>query len=96
MAWGIAAVGEPAGGVAGRDGGEGAPGGGAKAVVGPCLSTAKRLLDLGKGLLDRIEVGGIGRERQEAGATPEAPSAVRDGPVRSVLAGAATITTRAG
>src|SRR6266496_5269364 len=64
----IAAVGEPAGRVGGGDGGEGAPGGGAEVVVGAGFGTAEELLDLGEGLLDRIEVGGVGGQRQEASA----------------------------
>src|SRR5215208_6165017 len=69
MAWRVVAVGEPGGRVGRGDGGEGAPGRGAEVVVGACLSTPKGLLDLGEGFLDRIEVGRVGRERQEAGTT---------------------------
>ena len=66
MVWGIAAVSEPSGGVARCDGGEGGPGGVAEVVVGAGLGAAEELLDLGEGLLDRVEVGGVGGERQEA------------------------------
>src|SRR3954471_13328271 len=66
---GIAAVGEPAGGVGGRDGLEGLPGGGAEVVVGPSPSAPESVLDLGEGFLDRIEVGRVGREREETRAT---------------------------
>src|SRR3954468_113436 len=66
-AWREAAVGEPAGGVARGDGGEGVPGRGAEVVVGPSPSLPEGVLDLGEGLLDRIEVGRVGREPQEAG-----------------------------
>src|SRR3954469_20976040 len=64
----VAAVGEPAGGVAGGDGGEGVPGRGAEVVIGASTGAPEGLLDLGERFLDRIEVGRIGRERQEAGA----------------------------
>src|SRR5215212_11978921 len=68
MAWWVAAVGEPTGDVGGGDGGEGVPGGGAEGVVGAGFGATEGLLDLGEGLLDRVEVGGVGREREEAGA----------------------------
>src|SRR5438874_4118327 len=67
MVGAVAAVGEPASGVIWRDGGEGGPGGGAEVVVGAGLSPAERVLDLGAGVLDRIEVGRVGGQRQEAG-----------------------------
>src|SRR5688500_6743783 len=67
MAGGIAAVGEPAGGVAWGDGGEGLPGDGPECVVGACFGPAERLLDLGESVLDRVEVGRVGRQREEAG-----------------------------
>src|SRR3954452_19338663 len=65
----VATVGEPADGVSFGDGGEGGPGSRTEVVVGASLGTTERLLDLGERLLDRIEVGGVGRERQEAGTT---------------------------
>src|SRR3954452_9132388 len=65
----VATVGEPADGVSFGDGGEGGPGSRTEVVVGASLGPTERLLDLGERLLDRIEVGGVGRERQEAGAT---------------------------
>src|SRR5438552_2795298 len=68
MVRGVAAVGEPAGGVAWGDGGEGAPGGVAEVVIGASFGAPEDLLDLGEGLLDRVEVRGVGRQRQEAGA----------------------------
>src|SRR3712207_5194641 len=68
MVWWAAAVGEPAGGVGCGDGGEGGPGGGAEVGVGARFGAAGGVLDLGEGLLERIEVGGVGRQRQEAGA----------------------------
>src|SRR3954466_15159520 len=66
---GKAAVGEPTGGVAGSDGGEGVPGRGAQVVVGPGPSAPQSVLDLGEGFLDGIEVGRVGREPQETGTT---------------------------
>ena len=51
MALRVAAVGKPARSVSRGDGGEGIPGGGAKVVVGPCLTTAQRVLELGERLL---------------------------------------------
>src|SRR4051794_25351103 len=66
---GKAAVGEPAGGVARRDGGEGVPGCGAQVVIGPSPGSPESVLDLGEGFLDRVEVRRVGREQQEAGTT---------------------------
>src|SRR5688572_5468430 len=64
----VAAVGEPADRVSFGDGGEGGPGRRAEVVVGASLGATERLLDLGERLLDRIEVGGVGRQRQEPSA----------------------------
>src|SRR5215217_3758739 len=66
---GIAAVGEPPGGVGGCDGGEGVPGGGAEVVVGASPSPPQHLLGLGEGLLDGVEVGRVGWKQQDPGTT---------------------------
>jgi hypothetical protein len=64
----VAAVGEPTGGVGWRDGGEGGPGGGAELILDPGLGPAEGQLDLREGVLDRSEVRGVGRQREELGA----------------------------
>ena len=65
----IAAVGDPAPDVCGRDGGEGGPGGGAEGVLGARLGASEELLDFGEGLLERIEVGRVGRQVPEVSPT---------------------------
>src|SRR5215471_13248295 len=69
MVWWVAAVGEPAGDIGLGDGGKGGPGGGPEVVVGAGLGTAEAVFDLGEGFLDWVEVGRVGRQRQEVGTT---------------------------
>src|ERR671911_443686 len=54
-------MGEPAGGILGRDGPEGGPDGGAVLVKRPRLGVAEEGLHLREGLLDRVQVGRAGR-----------------------------------
>ena len=61
-------MGEPAGDVGGGDGGESGPGGGAEGVIGAGVRASEELFDRGEGVLDRIEVRGVGGQGQEASA----------------------------
>src|SRR5215212_12176201 len=58
-------MGDPPGGILGRDGPEGGPDGGAVVVEGPWLGAAQGGLDLREGLLDRVVVRRVGREEPE-------------------------------
>jgi hypothetical protein len=64
----VGTVGEPAGDVGGGDGGESGPGGGAEGVIGAGVRASEELFDRGEGVLDRIEVRGVGGQGQEASA----------------------------
>ena len=52
---------------AGGDGGEEAADGGPELVLGPCRGLAQERLELGEELLDRVEIGTVGRQIEERG-----------------------------
>src|SRR5215208_5823896 len=64
----VATVREEATGIRGGDGVQGGSRGGHDAGEGARGYTAQRLLELGEGQLDRVEVRGVGRQEQHATA----------------------------
>src|SRR5829696_8004608 len=65
----VATMREEAAGISGGDGLEGGAGGGDDAGDGPLGLAAQRLLDLGEGQLNRVEIGGVGRQEPHAAAS---------------------------
>ena len=80
-------MGEPAGGIVRGDGGESLPGRGAEGVIGSGPCTSKGLLDLGEGVLDGVEVGRVGRQKEESGT-----SLLNGGPCACGMVGAQVVS----